>query len=129
MGVKQSVAAGVSARELDGRLHALAAGIGEIDALESAAGELHQALGKLGGELRHVALQHRGARTFQFFDERGDDGGMIVTRVVYAIAREKIENAAPIRGEELGGRTALVLRVHLENIEQVDPLRVDVIGI
>src|ERR1019366_1528006 len=42
MGVKQSIATGVSARKLDCRLHALAAGIGEIDALESAAGELHQ---------------------------------------------------------------------------------------
>ena len=129
LGVKQSVAARVGARELDGRLHAFAAGVGEIDALEFAAGELHQPLRELGGELRHVALQHGGTGAVQFFLERGDDGGVVVSGIVNAIAGEEIENAAAVRGKQFGGSAALVLHIHLKNVEQLDPLRVDVIGI
>src|SRR5450759_3943915 len=54
---------------------------------------------------------------------------MVVSGVVYAVAREEIENAAAVRGEEFGCRAALVLHIHLQNVEQLDPLRVDVIGI
>ena len=129
LAIKQAGAAGVGARELDGGLHAFAAGIGEVDALESAAGELYQALRELGGELRHVALQHGGAGAVQFVLERGDDGGMVVAGVVHAVAGEEIENAAAVGGEEFGGGAAFVLHVHLQNVEQLDPLRVDVVGI
>src|SRR5664279_2534572 len=106
IGIKQAVAAGVSAGELDGGFHALAAGVGEIDPLEFAAGEMDEALRELGGELRHVALQHGGAGAVQFFLERVDDGGMIVSGVMYAIAREEIEIAAAVGGEEFGCRAA-----------------------
>jgi len=52
-----------------------------------------------------------------------------VSRVVHAVAREEIQNAAAVGGEKFGGRAAFVLRIHLKNVKEVDPLRVDVIGI
>ena len=88
-----------------------------------------QPLRQLRGELRHVALQHGGTGAVQFFLERGDDGGMIVSGVVYAVAGEEIENAAAIGGEEFRRRAAFVLHVHLQKVEQLDPLRIDVVGV
>src|ERR1035437_8413846 len=54
---------------------------------------------------------------------------MIVPGIVNAIAGEEIENAAAVHGEQFGGRAAFVLPVPLKNVEPLDPLRVDVIGI
>ena len=129
IGEKQAGAVGMGARELDRGLHAFTAGIGEVYALEPATGELDQPLRELGGAMWNVALQHGGAGALQLILDGGDDGGMVVTGVVHAVAGEEIENAASIGGEEFRGGTAFVLHVHLQNVEQFYPLRVDVVGI
>ena len=116
IGEKQAGAVGVGARKLDCGLHAFAAGIGEVYALQPAAGELDQPLRQLRSAMRNVALQHGRTAGLQLILDGGDDGGMVVAGVVHAVAGEKIENAAPVGGEEFGGATAFVLHVHLQNV-------------
>ena len=127
--VEQAGAAGVGARELDRRLDAFAARVGEEDPLQSAAGARDEALRQFGGQLRDVALQHRGTGAVQLFLEGGDDRRMIVAGVVHAVAGKEIENPAAIGGEQLAPRAALVLHVHLQQVEQLDPLRIHVVGV
>jgi len=68
-------------------------------------GTMSEAIGpvqvrELGGKLRHMALQHSWAGAIQFFLECGDDGRMVVSGVVHAVAREEIQNAAAVGGEK-----------------------------
>ena len=54
---------------------------------------------------------------------------MIMAGIVHAIAGEEIEDAAPAGCEQFAAGTSLVALVHLQQVEQPDPLRVDVFGV
>jgi hypothetical protein len=49
-----------------------------------------------------------------------------VSRVVNAISGKKVENAASITGEQLDALTTLVPDVHLQQVKQFHPLRINV---
>jgi len=94
-----------------------------------AAGARRKALRQLRRQPRHVALQHGRPFAIQFFLERGDNGRMVVPDVMHAVAGEEIENAPAVRGEEFAARTALVARIHLQQVKQPNPLRIHVFGV
>jgi hypothetical protein len=50
---------------------------------------------------------------------------MIVPQIVNAVAGKKIEDSTSVFGEELRSLTARIACVHPQNIEQMDPLRID----
>jgi hypothetical protein len=52
---------------------------------------------------------------------------MIVTRIVNAVARQKVQEAAAVFREQLTAEAALALDVHAQQVEQRDPMRVHVI--
>ena len=81
------------------------------------------------GKFRNVALQHRRAAAVEFLFERGDDRRVVVAGVVDAITRKKVEDTAAVGGEELHTGAAVVVHVHLQQVQQPHPLRVDVVGI
>jgi hypothetical protein len=54
---------------------------------------------------------------------------MVVTRIVDAIARKEIEDPAAIRGEQLRSHATFIAQIHLEQSEQLDPLRIYVVTI
>ncbi len=126
---QEAVAAGAGAGKLDGGFDAFAARAAEEHFGEASAGEAREAIGQLAGELGDVALQHGGAAAVEFILERFDDSGVVVAGVVDAIAGEEVEDAAAVGGKELGGGAAFRLHVHLQDLEQADPLRVHAIGV
>ena len=54
---------------------------------------------------------------------------MIVTRVVYAVARDEVEQAPAICRKKLCARATYVAYIHLENLEKSHPLWVDVLRV
>jgi hypothetical protein len=54
---------------------------------------------------------------------------VVVAGIVNAIAREKVQKSASIRGKEFGSYATLVTNVHLEQVQEPCPLRIDVIRI
>src|SRR2546422_1707991 len=54
---------------------------------------------------------------------------MIVANVMDAIAGEEIEHPAPVAGAQLRALTASVLHVHVEQVQQSNPLGIHVLGI
>ena len=128
-GIQQAGAPGGGARELDDGFDALAARTGEKHALQTAAGARRQALRQFRRQPGHVALQHGRPLAIQFFLERGNNGRMVVPDVMHAIAGEEIENAPSVRGEEFAARTALVGHIHLQQVEQANPLRIHMFSV
>ena len=51
---------------------------------------------------------------------------MVVPSVVDAIAGVEVENDAPVSGMKLRTLAAFIGDIHLQNVEQAHPLRVDV---
>jgi len=119
----------VSAGEFDCGLNAFAAGAGEENFGEIAAREVAEARGQFAGEFGNVALQHDGAGAVEFVFESLNDGGMVVAGIVNAEAREEVDDAAAIGSGELSSGAAAVGDVHLEQVEELGPLRVYEIGI
>src|SRR6516162_9619576 len=78
-----------------------------------AAGKQTQPLGELASPLGHVTLEHCWTPPLQLVFNRLDDGWMIVTEIVNAIPRQKIQYALAPTGEQFGSKTALVLNIHL----------------
>jgi len=128
-GIEQAGAAGGGASELDGGLDAFAARAAKERSGQAPAGAPAQTLGQFTGQLRHMALQHGGAVAIQFLLQRRDDGGMVVSGVVDAIARQKIEDAAAIGRKQFRPEATLVGHVHLQQVQQADPLRIDVLRV
>lgn len=57
--------------------------------------------------------------------QRGDDARMIVPRVMHSVPGKKIENRASIVDMQLDAIAAIVLHIHLEQIEKLRPLGID----
>jgi hypothetical protein len=129
LGVKQTASAREGAGKLDGGFNALAAGAGKEDLGKRATRPGAELGSQLAGEVADMALQHHRPAAVQFVLERGDDARMIVTGVVNAVAREEIEDAGAVGGKELRAHAAVVLGIHLQKIEQPDPMRIDVIEV
>jgi hypothetical protein len=50
-----------------------------------------------------------------------------VARIVDAVARQEIENPAPIVGKQIRSHAARILNIELQNIQQAYPLRIHAI--
>ncbi len=128
-GIEQAISAGARARKLDGSFHAFAARAAEEYLFQVAASQTAELRCEFAGELRNMALQHRGPGAVQFIFQRGQDRRMIVPGIVNAVAGEEVENACSFRGDEFDARAALVTYIHLENVQQFYPLWIDVLTI
>src|SRR2546427_474178 len=62
----------------------------------------------------------------QLILERSDNLWMVVPRVMNAVAGEKIEVAAAILRQQLHALAARITNIHLEQIQQPDPLRIHI---
>ena len=54
---------------------------------------------------------------------------MVVPGIVDTVAREEIQDTTAVRGEQFTSQTTFVANVHLQQIQQANPLRVHVFGI
>ena len=72
-----------------------------------------------------MALQHRRAGAIQFFFQSRDNAGVIVARIVNAVAGKEIQITVAIFGPQLRSHTPLVTHVHVQQIQESDPLRID----
>ena len=54
---------------------------------------------------------------------------MVVAYIVNAIPGEEIQDPSPIRREQLAAETTLVANIHLQQMQQTNPLRVYMFGI
>jgi len=71
-----------------------------------------------------MALQHRRPSALQLLFERCNDARMIVTRIMHAISRKKIEDRPSVIDMQFDALTAIVLDIHLQQIEKLCPLRI-----
>jgi hypothetical protein len=74
-----------------------------------------------------MTLEHCRTRPVEFFFECRDQPWMIVTNIVNAISGNKIDDRFVVRGMKLRPATTDVIDVHLQDIEQANPLRIDVL--
>ena len=88
-----------------------------------------ETLGQFTSQLRYMALQHRRAAAVQFVFQRVDNARMVVARIVNAVSGKKIEIAVTVFRPQLRSQTALVMHIHVQQIQQSDPLRIDVLCI
>ena len=73
-----------------------------------------------------MALQHRRSTLVHFVFQRLNDVWMVVPRVVNAVVRQKVQNATAVFREQLAAQTAVILDVHAQQVQQSDPLRINV---
>jgi hypothetical protein len=125
-GAQNTGASGVRARKLDRSFNTLAARASKKHLLKATTGALAKPRGKLPGELGDVTLQHRRTRFIKLVFDSRDDAGMIVTYVMNAVPRIKVQDSPPVSGVKLGSAAVSIAHVHLQNVEQSNPLGVDV---
>jgi hypothetical protein len=51
---------------------------------------------------------------------------MVVANIVNAVSGEIIENTPAVRREKLGSKASVILHVHLQNVKECRPTRIDV---
>ena len=73
-------------------------------------------------QLRHIALEHDGPAPAQLFFNCGYDMRMVMPRVMNTVSREEIQDSAPIRAEEFSALAVGKLNIHLQHVQQSDPL-------
>jgi hypothetical protein len=127
--IYQPSPAGVGACELDGRFNALASGTAEERLLKAATRKSAETLAQFSGQFGNMALQHARTAAIQLLLQRGDDGRVIMARVVYAVPGEKIEDAPAVLGLQFGASATLVANVHPQYIEESNPLRIHIFPI
>jgi len=76
-----------------------------------------------------MALQHGGARAVQLCLERGHQARVVVTDIVDTVARDEVQDHPAVRCVKLRARASEVGDVHLQSVEKLHPLRVDVVSI
>ena len=76
-----------------------------------------------------MALQHGRTLPVQLRLERRQNIRVIVSDIVNAISGQEVQNSPAIAGKKLRSGASFVADIHLQNIEQPDPLRIDVAGI
>src|SRR6516225_9298193 len=128
-GIENPRTLGGGTAEFNRSFHAFAATTAKISLRQSTAGQTAQAFCQLSRQFRNVALQHCRTALVQFVFQRFYDGWVVVASVVDTITREKIENAPAVASKQLRADTTLILHVHIQNIQQMHPLRVDIFPI
>src|ERR1700674_3044921 len=114
------------ARKFNGLLHAFATAAPEVHLAQLAASNVAKSAGQLASEFRYVALQHGRTATVHFVFQGLYYIGMVVADVMDAVAGEVIENTPSVSGEKLRAKAPLILHVHLQEIEQCGPPRIDI---
>jgi hypothetical protein len=76
-----------------------------------------------------MALQHRWAAAVQFLMRCFDDGGVIVSGVINAVAGEKIQDRAIAGGAQRFAAALDIVDIHIQQLQQPGPLRVHVRGV
>ena len=123
-GIHQPGAAGMSSGKLDGCLYAFTARAAEECLFHFPTSQPAKPVREPPGEFGNVALQHRRPAPVEFALQSLDNARMVMAGVVDAIAGQKVQNAAPIRGEQRRTGAAVVRRVHAQNVEEANPLRI-----
>src|SRR5579872_961070 len=98
--------------ELDRRFNSFAAAAAEIDFTKSAARQCAQTLGKFSSDSRNMALEHRRTASVQFLFECLEDVWMVVTGVMNAISRKKVQDLPAVACKKLASPAELVVYVH-----------------
>ena len=124
--IQQTGPGGVRPGKLDRRFYAFAARAAEESLSEPSTGALAKLPAQLAREFCHMRLNHRRPVALQLLTDRRNHRGMVMACVVNAIAREKVEDASAIVGKELASETSPVANVHLQQVQQSHPLRIDV---
>jgi hypothetical protein len=106
----------MGSRELDRRLDTLASRGAKECAPQPSSRALAESFRQLAGKIRNMRLDHRRPAPLQLGLQRSHHIGMVVTDIVNAVSRQKIQDAAPVRGEEFGPDTPLVPHIHLQQI-------------
>lgn len=119
----------MSAGKLDRCLHAFASRTGKKNLGQLAARSLAQPLAQFASAFGDMRLDHRRPATFKLFAYRSDHRRMVVAYIVNAIPGEEIQDPPPVRREQLAAETTLVTNIHLQQIQQTNPLRVYMFGI
>jgi hypothetical protein len=76
-----------------------------------------------------MALQHDGLEAVQLSMQRSDNGRMVVAKVLYAVPGKKIQDAITVFGKQFSAFATGVANVHLEQIQEPDPLGIHVVGV
>jgi hypothetical protein len=127
--IEQSFTTGGGAGKLDRRFDTLASRARKESFIQFAAGKPAETPGKFAREVRNVALEHRRTSPVKFTVQRFDDRGMVMSGIVNAVAGEEIENYFAFGGMQFRAGTLRVLRPHLKQVQQANPLRIDVIDV
>jgi hypothetical protein len=116
-------------RKLDGRFHTLASRRSKEGLPQPSARSRTQPFGEFSGEIGYMTLNHRWTAARQFSLQCFHYIRMIVSHIVYAIARQEIHDPAAVRRKQLGSNAPLVSYVHLEQPEEPNPLRIDTLRV
>ncbi len=96
VGVEQTRAPGVGARELDGGFDAFAPRAGEKYFGQPSSGATTKTFRQFTRQFRNVTLQHHRTTLFQFITDSCHHIGMIVPHIVNTVSGEKVQNATAI---------------------------------
>ena len=73
-----------------------------------------------------MTLQYGWTIAIEFLMDGQLDDRMIVSNAMHAIARIQVEDTPAVCGVKFRANTALIAYVHLEEVKQFDPLRIDI---
>ena len=92
-------------------------------------GPLAESFGQRPRTLDNIALQHPRPIALQFLYHLLNDVGMIVAGVMNTISRKKVEDSPSLDRLKFCTSAPRVVEVHLEQIDEFCPLRIDMTGI
>jgi hypothetical protein len=111
-------------RKLDGRLDSLAPRRAEESLPQSSASPFTELIGQFPGKVRDMTLDHRWAAPLKFSLQCAHNVRMVVSYIVHAVSREKVDDATTVGRKQFRPNTPLILHVHLEQVEEAHPLRI-----
>src|SRR5215471_4788714 len=96
LSIKEPAAARMSPRKFDCGFDAFTARTAEENSLHLPAGEFNQPGAEFARQIGNMALKHSGSATCKFRLESSDNGRVVMTGVVDAIARQEVEKPASV---------------------------------
>src|SRR6202051_2426928 len=106
------------ASKFNSGLYPFAAAAPEEHLAQFASSKIAKPAGKVTGQLRYVALQHRRTATVHFIFQCLNNVRMVVSNIVNTVSGEVIENTPAVRSEKLGSKAPVILHIHLQNIKE-----------
>src|SRR5450631_680393 len=115
--------------ELDCGLNTLTAGAAKKHLSEPTSRKFAKPRGQWTSKNRHVALEHGRPLSIKLSFESRDSTWMIVSNIMNAVPGIEVENNPTICRMKFSSSAARINHIHLQSVEQPDPLRVDVLRI